>query len=287
MKPVLMLFSALLVLTQARAQVVNGNFETWEGTGTAMIPTGWELLPGGIGWSRESDAHTGSYALKVSVWYYYTDTKVEQWAAISYRPSALNGWYKYTENTIKNQTTGLTTDDTAFATVYLTKWNTVTMMTDTVGRGQISLLGTATYTSFSCPITYSSAAIPDTVVVSMDPSMMRNGGNYFSPTSSGYNSFLTIDDISLAGPVTDVTQIQHTILKIWPNPTDGQLVFFMTQIVEGDIIVSDMAGRIVAEQPLTQGYNYVELTGVCPGTYVVSVNDKVHNTVMKQTVVYK
>lgn len=284
MKRVFTVLGALLLLTNAKAQLLNGGFETWETTGSQVYPTGWQLLPGSMQWERVTDAHTGSYGVKVSVWYYYTDTKVEQWAPISDRPTALTGWYKYTENIIKNQETGLTTDDTAFAVVYLTKWNTATLTTDTVGRGKLNLLGSATYKYFSCPITYSSAATPDTVVVSMDPSMMRNGGNYFSTAASGYNSYLTVDDIALEGSAAAVRDVAAPTIKIWPNPAGEYVAFNMQDRVDGNVRLTDMWGRVMAEQPLVQGNNQISLVGMSPGMYIVSITDAETHTVLRQII---
>jgi hypothetical protein len=284
MKRVFTVLGALLLLTNAKAQLLNGGFETWETTGSNVYPSGWRLLPGSMQWERVTDAHTGSYAVKVSVWYYYTDTKVEQWAPISNRPTALTGWYRYTENTIKNQVTGLTTDDTAFAVVYLTKWNTTTLTADTVGSGKLELLGSASYKYFSCPITYSSAATPDTVVVSMDPSMMRNGGNYFSPAASGYNSYLTVDDIALQGATTAVSDVATPIIKIWPNPAREYVSVDIAEQVNGNVQVTDISGRVLVDQPFVQGSNLISLKGIGPGIYIVCITDAEANTVVRQVI---
>lgn len=284
MKRIFTVLGALLLLTNAKAQLLNGGFETWETAGSEVFPAGWRLLPGSMQWERVTDAHVGSYAVKVSVWYYYTDTKVEQWAPISDRPAALTGWYKYTDNIIKNQVTGLTTDDTAFAIVYLTKWNTTTLTADTVGRGKLDLLGSAAYKYFSCPITYTSAATPDTVVVSMDPSMMRNGGNYFSTASSGYNSYLTVDDIALEGSTAAVHSVVGPTIKIWPNPAGEYVAFDMQEALNGHVRVTDISGRVMAEQPLVQGNNQISLAGVSPGMYIISITDAETHTVFRQII---
>ena len=286
MRNLLMTFSTLLLVTNAQAQLVNPGFESWEGAGTSTYPTAWQWIPGTMEWTKTSDARSGSFALEVSVWYYYTDTKAEQWAPITYRPSAFRGWYKYTGNTIKNQTTNLITDDTAFATVYLTKWNTTTFKSDTVGRGSIFLLGSPEYRQFTCPITYTSTAMPDTVVVSMDPSMMRNGGTYFSPNTDGRNSFLKIDDLSLQDATTEVAEITKPSVTTWPNPAREQL-FVRTDEAESVVRLYELSGRPVLTQTLSEGINQIDLRSLPAGLYILSVSDQNNNSLMTKTVAHQ
>ena len=81
MRNLLLTFSTLLLLTNAQAQLVNPGFESWEGAGTGTYPTAWQWIPGTMEWTKTSDARSGSFALEVSVWYYYTDTKAEPMTA--------------------------------------------------------------------------------------------------------------------------------------------------------------------------------------------------------------
>ena len=114
MKRLLITFSALLIISSVHAQLLNSDYETWTGTAPNYWPAQWGMYSNGLTHSgamdtwRSSDAHSGSAALQIGVWYYYTDTRAVQTVPITYRPVALTGWYKYTENTITNQTTNLT-----------------------------------------------------------------------------------------------------------------------------------------------------------------------------------
>jgi hypothetical protein len=286
MKNLLMTFSTIFLFAAANAQLMNPGFESWEGAGGAAYPTAWLWNPGTMEWTRTTDARSGSFALEVSVWYYYTDTKAEQWAPVNFKPTALAGYYKYTGNTIQNQTTTLTTDDTAFATIYLTKWNTTTQKTDTIGRGHMPLLGSPSYRHFSCPVVYTSVETPDTVFVSMDPSLMRNGGTYFSPSTDGRNSFLKIDDLYLQDATTDVYEVATPSVTVWPNPAREQLIV-RTDNVGSVARLYDLSGRQVLTKTLSGSINKIDISSLPAGPYVLSVSDQSNNTLMTQTITHQ
>lgn len=276
MKQTLMTFSALLLFTSVHAQLLNSDYETWTGTAPGYWPAQWGLYSNDLphtgpsdSW-RSADAHSGSYALQLSVWYFYTDTKAVQKVPVTYRPAALTGWYKYTENTIKNQTTNQTTDDTANATVYLTKWNTSSFSADTIGYGKIELLGSTTYKQFTCAITYTSPFTPDTVIVSLDPSLMKNGAHtYFS--DPGYSSFLKIDDLMLQSSATNIDHLSTEEIKLWPNPAAGFVEVFLPWASTCNASVIDVSGRVVKKVALSGGHNHIQLTDLITGTYILKI----------------
>ena len=277
MKRLLITFSALLLINSVHAQLLNSDYETWTGTAPNYWPTQWGMYSNGLTHSgamdtwRSSDAHSGSAALQIGVWYYYTDTRAVQRVPITYRPVALTGWYKYTENTIKNQTTNLTTDDTANATVYLTKWNTTTLSADTIGYGTVELLGSNTYKQFSCAINYTSPSIPDTCIVSLDPSLMTNGGHtYFS--DAGNSSFLKIDDLSLQSSTTAIDDVNTEEILLWPNPANSYIEVYVPWASPCTAIVTNVSGRVVNKFTVSNGHNRMPLTDLVPGTYLLQIN---------------
>ncbi len=276
MKRLLITFSALLLMSSVHAQLLNSDYETWTGTAPNYWPTQWDLYSNGLPHSgaldswRSSDTHSGSSALQISVWYYYTDTRAVQRVPVTYRPVALIGWYKYTENTIKNQTTNLTTNDTANATVYLTKWNTTTLSADTIGYGIVALLGSNSYKQFSCAINYTSPSIPDTFIVSLDPSLMTNGGHtYFS--DAGNSSFLKIDDLMLQSSTTALEQVSNEEILLWPNPAYSYVEVYVPWASPCTAIVADVTGRVVNNVTLSTGHNRMPLTDLTPGTYLLQI----------------
>lgn len=258
------------------AQLLNNDFETWTGVAGGYSPTHWLLYANDLphsgpmdGW-RSLDAHTGNYALQLNVWYFYTDTRAVQKAPVTYRPVSLSGWYKYTDNIIKNQTTNLITDDTANATVYLTKWNTTTSSADTIGYGKIELLGSNRYLQFNCPINYSSSATPDTVVVILDPSLMRNNlHNYFS--EAGYSSYLKIDDLSLLNSASANNLSDEKQIILWPNPANNYLDVYLPWLIPTQAALIDISGRVVYQTLLSNPYNRIQLEGLIAGTYILQI----------------
>ncbi|MBC7449852.1 MAG: PCMD domain-containing protein [Cytophagales bacterium] len=72
------------------------------------------------------------------------------------RPTAFNVYYKYIS--VKG--------DSCAIYVLLFKYNTVTKTKDTIGRGNfLSNTSVAVYTPLTIPITYKSAAIPDSITM--------------------------------------------------------------------------------------------------------------------------
>lgn len=291
MKRSLITFSAILLFTNVHAQLLNSDYETWTGTAPSYWPAQWGLysnnlpLTGSLDSLRSSDAHSGNYALQLSVWYFYTDTKAVQKVPVTNRPVALSGWYKYTENTIKNQTTNQVTDDTANATVYLTKWNTNSFSADTVGYGKIDLLGSKTYQQFTCSISYTSPTIPDTVIVSLDPSLMKNGANtYFS--DAGYSSYLKIDDLMFQSSSTSIDPIGTEEIMLWPNPAKSYIEVSVPWTSSCSASIIDVLGRVVNKVEISNGHNRIPLTDLITGTYMLQVTSPHTGKIHKQMIMH-
>lgn len=283
-----LLFSTLLL----HAQLENADLETWTGTEPGFVPQAWQMYSNNTmpltpmaGW-RSTDAHGGSYALQLNVWYYYTDTRAQQVAPINYRPVSFGGWYKYTENIIKNQTTNLVTDDTATASVYLTRWNTTTNRRDTAGSGTTMLLGSSVYRQFSCPITYrSSTILPDTVLVSLDPSLMSNGGTYFSENPDGVNSFLKVDDLFLQSSAS-LTELSPTgLMRLYPNPAQDYVSVALPDTWTGVVTIADLYGRVVTSENINNGVCRIATKNLTPGFYVLTVTNTDKPEIVKQTLI--
>ncbi len=128
--------------------------------------------------------------------------------------------------------------------------------------------------------------MPDTVVVSMDPSMMRNGGTYFSPNTDGRNSFLKIDDLSLQDATTEVAEVTKPSVTTWPNPALEQL-FVHTDETESVVRLFELSGRPVLTQTLSEGINQIDLRSLPAGLYILSVSDQHHNTLLTKTVAHQ
>lgn len=271
MKKILMTLLAFVGFIKADAQLLNLGFEQWDSTTSGGIyPQGWPDL---AYWFHQQvpDAHSGNYALQVNVWYYYTETRAVQSVPFTGRPYTFGGYYKYVNNEIKNQTTNLTTEDTAWAAVYLTKWNTTAMQTDTLGKGRVDLIGSAAYSHFVCPITYSSTATPDSITIVADPSLMRDGGNYFSTSTDGKNSYLTVDDLYLDFWPASVNSVQFVMFSVSPNPVADQLVLSVDAGGAYNCRILDITGRVVKEIVLNGSTTTIPVAGLLPGLYNIAI----------------
>lgn len=285
MKKILMTLVTVIGFLRVDAQLLNLGFEHWDSTTSGGIyPQGWPDL---AYWFHQQvpDAHSGNYALQVNVWYYYTETRAVQTVPFTGRPYTFGGYYKYVNNEIKNQTTNLTTEDTAWAAVYLTKWNTATMQTDTIGKGRVDLLGSATYRNFVCPVTYSSSATPDSITIVADPSMMRDGGNYFSTSTDGKNSYLTVDDLYLEFWPASVNSTQSMSFNISPNPVGDQLMLSLDVAGTYNCRVTDIAGRVVKELSFNGTSSIITTNELLPGIYNIHIIDELSQKNIAKTFV--
>lgn len=204
----------------------------------------------------------------------------------NYRPYAFAGFYKYTDNEIKNQITNLVTEDTAWAAVYVTKWNTATMHTDTIGNGRVDLMRSTAYSNFVCPVTYFTSDMPDSVTIVCDPSMMRDGGMYFSTASDGKNSFLTIDDLYLQRWPSAINSVSEMQFSVTPNPAHDQINIAMPVAGTYNIVVTDISGRIMNSMQLINGAEKViTLDGYPAGMYNIAITNMANKEQAVKTIV--
>ncbi|MDF3026073.1 MAG: Secretion system C-terminal sorting domain [Fluviicola sp.] len=243
------------------SQEMNLNFENWENPITEEMfdnrPVGWmvqntpSVEPNDFGMlyhSPVTDAQNGSYALKLSTWYYYTKDMALLTQPYTSRLSSLKGYYIYEENEVEDQVD--TIIDIAQVSVFMTKWNANTMHRDTVGMGVLDLNAVADYTLFTNNITYiNSTVVPDSIRILIDPSLVRRdpaGPNYMS-MDDGKSSFFTVDNLFLTDEgVAGVNEFSQT-LDVFPNPATD-MVF--VENFNGYATLSDLNGKLIREQEL-------------------------------------
>jgi hypothetical protein len=288
MKKLTILYLLAIATSGAKAQLINPDFEDWQTDTNSTTPYASSWLQGNSKYCyKETNAQHGSYALQVSVWYYYVKTTAVQKVATSTRPFSLEGFYTYTENQVRSLSSNNPVTDTALASVLMTKWNTTTMMTDTVGFGKTWLYGGGNnYTHFSCPINYSSAAIPDSITVVFDPSLVRRYANvtdFQAITSNGKCSFLTIDNVSLQQFPTGIpVQSQNDDIIVFPNPATDYIQVNTKTSEPYTLSILDMGGRLVKQEILNQQNNRVSLKAFSTGNYEILVADKGQQIVTRE-----
>lgn len=283
MKKLIYLMLGLSAPVLASAQLQNLDFEQWN-PGLMNKPAGWENVISGwrtnspIGLSSyqataNTAAQSNSYALTMSVWYNYTKDAAAQKASINYRPQSLKGFYTYTENIIEDGLERIT--DTAQVTVILTKWNSAAAKSDTVGIGVLDIFQAQTsYKSFQVDINYLSSAIPDTIDVYLDPSLIKRASAsrvyQHAGGGSSYCSYFTVDNLSLISG-SNPTGINHIHkqkqIALFPNPATNTLHF---NPVTGVYRILDINGRQVSTASLNKAAQ-LDISQLNPGTYMIQI----------------
>lgn len=274
------------------AQLQNLDFENWNSPVTSSYnsnsPTGWTWTNGFSiisPWQFYSPPSTvsqsGQYALTLNVWYNYTKDATLQTAAINSRPTALNGYYKYTENLVLGNNNQMV-NDTAEVSVYLTKWNAAFSRNDTVGAGKISLNEIQSFTPFKVNINYSSNATPDSITVFLDPSLVRRagaGGTYMV-IGTGVGSYFTVDNLSLeAGNLSAGTLSPNDRIRIFPNPSTDIIHF---SDFTGTVTIAAMNGQIIWSQAVKQ-HQGLSIQDLPAGIYMLTLDDG--KTIQKSKIV--
>lgn len=248
---------------------MNAGFENWTAaSGTNTLDGGWVHMvglnpnqgPNFFGTWRVDTAAVGAHALKLSRWYNYTCDWIRQTAPVSTRPYGVSGVYKYeqTELTEGNQ-------DSAMVEMVLTKWNTTTLQPDTVGIGVKMLVAAGSFTPFNCPITYTSADIPDTAIVSMRP--MPWASSHINLT--GWGSYFTVDDISFQERSTAVKELTAGKLQVYPNPVADKL--YISTGANATAHITDMTGKVLLTKTVDKN-STIDVSRLLPGNYVLTMD---------------
>lgn len=298
MKKIIITLAAMLTLSSVSGQIVNPGFENWVPTSTAgsLKPAGWSMygtnkLLSGSDESycqQASPAIDGSYSLVISIWYYYVKSLAFQKTAIAYRPLSLTGLYKYTDNEEVYGLGGESITDTAMVYVALTKWNTLTTHTDTIGYGQLPLFAAAASSPFSCPISYTSAAIPDSITVMLDPSIVRRYQNstYFQThDATGKSSYLTIDKLALSDVATGINNITENSFTIYPNPAADNLIIHTPGKGPYNVNVTNMMGSSVYSTAAGGNDIAIPLHSLPAGNYFIALQGHGADVVVRKMLV--
>lgn len=271
MKVLLICLSSLFACLHGNAQLANPDFESWFDDNGQTKLTGWEhLVKNDLNnvslagtWQTNNSQHN-SYALILSRWYNYTWDVVRQKQSITGNPTALTGYYQYTENELTGGSNPL---DTALVEVFLTRWNIPLQQQDTIGYGRKELGYSGGYSPFSCDISYLQVQQPDSILIRIEPSKWAGVSGYCA--DSNYCSFLTIDNLSLVD-ATSVPSIGSTSISIYPNPVTDILTIDNGR-QQFDVSVRDITGRLVYEEKDCRGKKLLNASSWKAGVYLVEV----------------
>ena len=159
--------------------------------------------------------------------------------------------------------------DTCLIRVVLTKWNTGTMQRDTIGIGNLYDNTTfASYKQFSIPITYGSAAIPDTCsIVCMSSAYGLPASSSDSPRGTP-GSTLIVDDFQMIYNTSGIAE--HTALKGKIYAKEGAIQISLDKApTDAKVQVIDMSGKLLYLATLEKQNSTIALNTV--GVVVVRV----------------
>ncbi|MFN0014694.1 MAG: T9SS type A sorting domain-containing protein [Saprospiraceae bacterium] len=286
MTRLLTIFFLLLHLACA-GQILNGSFENWTfNPDVGINESKWKLndwrhesplgdsLLSLLGTYRDTTAQSGNFALGLSRWYNYTFDVVAFRNACPTKPTRLTGYFKYDEGLLS-----LNLTDTAQVSVFLTRYNTATHTTDTIGIGQTDLAGVDTFSFFQCLIAYAQPGVfPDSVTIMLEPTKFRYG--FGGCVLNSWCSFLTVDELSLDFGTPAPEPPGAKPFSIFPNPATDK-VEIAGPITGERVRVFNALGVLVLDSQAASDRFFMDVSGFNSGVYFVSIAGKAKTLVIK------
>lgn len=265
----LFLYPLILLTFCCQAQPgITFDFENWN---TDQSLPGWTLSP--VGAEKTDTAYLGNHAIRVWNWYYYskgyfyndTDNNYlplsnifpfHRGQAITFAPVSVSGYYRY----LAGDNNG--SNDSAWIRITLTKFNSQTMQSDSIGSGIIKLGFSSQYIPFQFPINYYSQDIPDTFLLSVVSSL--NG--FCNTASSGECLYLSVDHLSLSTQTGIKLPIERTGISLIDAHT------LSIQESPGSLLnIYDISGRIWRQEYLSGDIKTINLRDLNPGIYFATL----------------
>lgn len=108
----------------------------------------------------------------------------------------------------------------------------------------------------------------ETVIVSLTPYVGNSNVMIMFETYSGWGNHLYLDDIRVED-VTGIDEPQSSSLKVYPNPSSG--IFTVENSQAGQVIITDVTGRVVVSQKVNSGVNNIDLSAQSEGCYFMTM----------------
>lgn len=269
------------------AQIPNNGFENWTSMGSYSNPDGWDQLnnltasasiytctkgtPGfvGTGYLKLVSKTVGTNVapgIAVSGLINISAMKPKSGFPYTGQPQKLTGSWQYMASGA----------DAGFISIILTKWNSTSMKRDTIAKANQVLSGMAmSWATFNINLTYKSSALPDSAIIVLSASGA-------TPVA---NSYLYVDNLSFAGSVAGINNIDNYVSNIntYPNPTSDNInvELYAQKVSTIKLQLIDITGKLIKEINAgeVQG-NYkhtISTTGISKGVYFLKVtaNDAV------------
>ena len=273
---------AIIAMTNVSlAQIPNNGFENWTSMGSYSNPNNWDQLnamtssmsvytatkgtPGSPGASYlklVSKTVTGMGVMPgiaTTGMINMSTMSVTGGFASTLRPQSLTGSWQHMASG----------NDAGFIAVYLTKWDAMMGMRDTIAMAMQSTSGMVmSWANFTIPLMYMSGANPDTAQIILSSSGM-------TPVA---NSYLYIDNLAFTGSVAGIKENKLTALEVnlFPNPSSDKLAVSISnsKITKGQIEISDIQGRKVKSLNNIDftSVTTVDISDLIKGEYIIKLS---------------
>jgi hypothetical protein len=280
MKKFTVILTVLIAITiTTNAQIPNNGFENWTTIGSYENPTGWATmnnLSAGTFYSctKSTDHYpvsvgnysirlenntsltqmTGSYGMAI------TDTMAYPFQPafpINGHPTSLCGYYKY--NSLNN--------DSMFIRIIL--FNNGTMVSGSIPTF-ISGISTSGWTSFTLPLTYTSA---DSATINI--SAFYPDGPTSTPKG---NSVLYVDNLSFDNLISSVPEqtVKNTLFNLYPNPASDIITLNIDNLNNADLTLNiyNVIGTLVKSETLKQNNQQFNIGDLSNGVYMLTLKSK-------------
>jgi hypothetical protein len=92
----------------------------------------------------------------------------------------------------------------------------------------------------------------------------------------------TSDEFLITVTVSVIADAAFANLKIYPNPAKGQFVIELSDLSGNtNVVVSDMSGRVVLQQKLSNSTTYFDVSAFSKGVYALVIKDERNESVRR------
>lgn len=245
--------TAILIPTpkdQAKAEchpyILNNSERVQNAVSDNTILKDWSVISHGI--LRTTDAHSGTYAAVVAMWYFggksilaygssshvFTEIPKVQFNDKLY---GVSGYYKYLRDSF---TANDTMNKTMMLNIVTYKANSAGTLSE-ISRDSLIFTTSDTYQSFLLPVTYpNSSIVPDSVSIWFE-------AKGYGATLCELSNFLYIDDLEFHfTPLSLMHDALKLKLKIYPNPSADVLnMEYDDDIRIQEVQLTDASGKAV------------------------------------------
>ena len=92
----------------------------------------------------------------------------------------------------------------------------------------------------------------------------------------------TSDEVSITITVSGITDAQSNNLRVYPNPAKGQFAIEASDLQSNTtIVISDMSGRVVLQQPVSNSPTHLDISAFSKGVYALVIKEERNESVRR------